>query len=469
VSEEQQAEAHAQADAAYFPGVVAAEELLPRYEEEPPHQNNSEIPIGATTNEAVAPCSEYVLGVPAWAIASEVKDDDIYPDGAAPSCISWLRGAVVVAIMLQGGILALSKVTSTCVGGRVRSEPWVYAAMLPAMAFRGMVEWRVVRHMILPVVRHGRLNGETCFKLMGQQVSFPTWLTICGVSSLTNFLDMGTDSIFTATSTGTLTCDGGYELRQMWHAQWAQSLSARLGMPAPDLGKLVLGFWALALLQLVWPLLKSLEVFCPKDPVFYGFVSRMLGRFVAYDDVACDLGEACGMTTLQKLQIIHASAMVEQRAGMVDRQLVYVAPLGDSMASKVFLSWIMENAVQVNLQATLFALTKHTSKGGDEAITCAQVEALASIAISIMGTLLKLAEAWDFFKIVSPVVQAAERWPLDEDGQARLKALRRAVWAVRVGCAVLVAALGYAAAKLIGALACEDGLLNLTGCAAIEV
>ena len=126
------------------------------------------------------------------------------------------------------------------------------------------------------------------------------------------------------------------------------------------------------------------------------YLGMPVGRArVYYSEVAYDLGEASGAAALQKLQFKQVEAL---------SSVVPAAALGEVMRSRVLWSWFAENALQLNLQTTLFALTKQASKEAGRA-HAGQLQALLSITVGLLTSLLKLAEAWDFFKLASPILE----------------------------------------------------------------
>ena len=187
-----------------------------------------------------------------------------------------------------------------------------------------------------------------------------------------------------------------------------------------------------------------------------------------YADLGFELGEASGMVSLQKLQLMVAqTGLFRDNFGFV---LLLTAELANAMPLKVLLAWLAENAVQLNLQATLFGLSLRAS-GEKGELSTAQLQALASICTSLLSTLLKLVEAYDFFQLMAKVeARAADGGAaeMDDDDQQRLRLMRQAKWVTGGGCGLLVLSLGYVVAKVIGAFFCEDSLWNITGCVALD-
>ena len=342
----------------------------------------------------------------------------------------------------------------------------MWAPVLPAFVFRAFVEWKAVRHIALPVAKFG---GD--FKFI-RKISFRSWLGLCGFLSSLNFVDLFSDSIFAASIGQKLTCgDHGRHLGDQWQKGWAHSAFGLVGFPTPDLGQLILLGWWLSLLQACMPLTKSLGA-CRTDVIWAEFGQKMgefddcLGSQIRLDEAAFELGDANGMATLAKLQIRLVRSIVESNRRDSAR-LMYAAPLGRVMRYKVVLTWILENAVQLNLQTTYLGLARRAATV--EGFLDFEVPLLMSISFGLTTNLLKLYEAWEFWAIAAPVMEAVDRreYHSTSENYALRESLRRSVFIVLLGCCGLVLTLAYAAAKLVGAYVCPGNILNITGCVAV--
>lgn len=383
-------------------------------------------------------------------------------DMAAAQSVTSLLISLILALLQQVYIFASSKFMSSCVEGRAYSPPWLLATTLPFLSARMWLEWHALKYLMFGVAsfykreRHQRMT----FSMMGVTLKCEVWLAVCMVCSLLNFFDLATDSSFVARTSVALTCGHGDRLERLWHASWLQSLPGVCGIPAPDLGSVIFGFWFLTLVQLVWPLAKMLDAHLGTH-VPDGYENTPFGREeVFYSAVAFDLGEASGMTAVQKLQVKHVESVLERSEFMS-----VVLPFGDVMTSRIMLSWLAENAVQLNLQATLFNLAKRASQELDHPAPV-QYDVLLSIVIGLLASLGKLAEAWDFFSIVAKIKSRPDFQAVLNPGEE--DKLHRTVLAVRIGCFVFVTTLVYAGAKMIGTFVCQDGIWNITGCVVLD-
>ena len=446
--------------------------------------------------------------VPDWAIDEVVLEIwtsgvDVGGSRAAAPCIIWLQLAALSSFALQTSLYVLSRGQSSCVDGHVHEGTWwVWSPILPAMVFRFFVERKAVRHLALPVARKG---GS--FTAFGKEITFTVWLVLCTLFSGLNFMDICTDSLWAAQSERLLTCGGpGERLRELWGASWAQSAPARLGIPAPNLASLVTIFWCLALLQICVPLAKSLAA-CKRDvhvadpELLLDFERHRLGT-PYIKDVAFDLAVATGMVTLEELQARQAHTMAEHHPTNVGAQLRYVAPLGETMAEKVLLIWFLENAFQLNLQTTFFALATRAARDDEELFAhedpFAYYLTLLSILLGLLSTVMKLIKARHFLEIGNkipavpfiaqadprdlaraPVAESAtavaeSAKPFDEGERRNKEAsinsqkLRRAILTVRAGVCLLVFTLAYAVAKLIATHICPDSIMHVTGCVVLD-
>eukprot|EP00929_Paragymnodinium_shiwhaense_P027758 TRINITY_DN16217_c0_g1_i1.p2 TRINITY_DN16217_c0_g1~~TRINITY_DN16217_c0_g1_i1.p2 ORF type:complete len:321 (-),score=24.57 TRINITY_DN16217_c0_g1_i1:158-1120(-) len=314
------------------------------------------------------------------------------------------------------------------------------------------------------------LSKNTDLRVCGR-TSIVAWLIMYAVFSLLNTLDIGTDSMFAAATGSAFSCGNGDTLKELWRSTWAQSLFGRVQIPAPDIDLVVLSLWLLSFLQFFWPVVTSLDRRYGGRAHGFCYVSSLSGKEVYYSDVVWDLGDASGMATIAKFQAekekktFHDGRDVEARRDAGD--WVFIDGLVDVMPKRVFLTWIGENALQINLQTTMFALTK--AAAASEGATVAKSTQLQAISISIFATLVKLFEAREWLLLVSPFIdEPGNPNRMDRMLDEFVVRARRARWFVRFGCMALIGTLAYAMAKLVGASVCPDALLNITGCVVLE-
>eukprot|EP00929_Paragymnodinium_shiwhaense_P027760 TRINITY_DN16217_c0_g2_i1.p1 TRINITY_DN16217_c0_g2~~TRINITY_DN16217_c0_g2_i1.p1 ORF type:complete len:481 (-),score=48.12 TRINITY_DN16217_c0_g2_i1:63-1505(-) len=411
-------------------------------------------------------------GIPACVVAQSALEETIVltgisEDEAAAQCMHWGEVGLIIVMFQQLFIYSLTRYSSTCVDGSVKMALWVWLALVPLLACRAYAELRIVQWMLLVV-----LHRNNDLRIGGIQTSVVVWLIVYGVFSLLNTLDIGTDSMFAAVTSSTVSCGKGDTLKQLWRSTWAQSVFAHFSIPAPDIDVIVMSAWLLSFVQLLWPAVTSLErrYVTAFSSAGYerNYQSSLMGKNVFFADVVWDLGDASGMATISKFQLEKEKQQVKTSVENAIENWGYVDGLVDAMPKRVFLTWLAENALQINLQTTMFALTKAAAaRDGSMYAMSSQMQALASISISILATLVKLLEAREWLLLVSPLV-GAQRPQTSQSEMELVEAFqvraRRARWFVWFGCIALVGTLAYALAKLVGAFVCRDMLLNITGC-----
>lgn len=227
---------------------------------------------------------------------------------------------------------------------------------------------------------------------------------------------------------------------------------------------IVICSWCLSFTQMVYPVV----VMAGKRSQDKMRWKTIWGREPYSADVFCTLAEASSMASVQSLTIGFTQRSIDSNASMgvpVEHHLPYISELACQMRNRVVLSYNLENVIQTNIQVSVFAINAYIA---GKKLIGSQIAALISIVLGILSSLAKLSEAQAFFGLLQDVnVQQllADDYP-DSDS---IRALKRDVLCVRIGCVTLVLGLLYATAKLVAAFVCEDSMFNLTGCASVDL
>lgn len=343
--------------------------------------------------------------------------------------------------------------------------------MITFLPFRGYLEIQCLKHFAPYCAKLAIKENIVPFKVMGFKCYFHIWLSFYMVCSVMNVLDIGTDTTF---ASGILVWCSGNDLEMIWSKVWASSVFGILYVPVLKIQSVILASWALSLLQLLVPLCtnSNKDILCCKE----NYEDRQLdetfcGGEKMYSDVFGDLADCAGFaTSLNLIQQLSYQKELPLDLSMIEYALSdewYF--MARRMASRLFLSYVLENCIQLNLQTSIFAIKLyiHGSSGKE-----GQIQAAFSIGMSLLMTLLKLTEVWTFFKHVSGIenrvnILLASELFSDEEKDTHVQDLgkfRRVLWMVRLASAIMVMTICYAGCKLAAAFICEDSLWNITGC-----
>jgi len=220
------------------------------------------------------------------------------------------------------------------------------------------------------------------FRVLGMSFGFVAWLAYYGAMSQVNLADIGSDSMFAGTTMRSLACPDS-RLQEAWEHEWEHSLSAKAHIPAPDLWYLVAGMWAFSLLQILWPVCRTATWADTgyENAVLSCFADK--GGSLETGDILFAVADANGMATLGSLLIPCGAQSIkknlEGRVFYVEDEAANVAvKLRTDVLERIFLSWLGENCLQLNLQGSLYMLNRHLG-----ASATAQIQALASLMIGI--------------------------------------------------------------------------------------
>lgn len=412
--------------------------------------------------------------LPAWTGFPTASGADLIDEQLGPA-LMWLRALVVAMVIMQAAFFVLVKLTAVCPeDGDAPTYPWwAWAVSIPCLLLRNYVEWRSLGHFLPCYVKNVRKAGLKPFKVLGVGVPFLAWAAVYVPYSNLNFCDVGTDSLFTVIVVKSEECPGN-RMAEVWRSTLQQSVFGGLGVQRVALSSVVTATWLISFLQMIYPLIQTVGRGCCKQEELgeIGLDTGLLSCApMCNKEKFADLSEAAGLATVRSVSITSTHASSCKGPGELDNPFTvvdYAAGVVRQLLLRFVFTYILENALQLNVQTTVFAIQRSLTKG---AITLSQKQTLGSIGITIMLTFLKLAEAkscFDFTRLVDRALADYEPAAVDralaDDYRALLRQYRRRKWGIAAASFVLVLALAYATCKLVAAFVCEGAMFNLTGC-----
>lgn len=395
---------------------------------------------------------------------SFVREKDCPADAVGP-VLSWLRGTTVAMMATQGGIFLAVRLSAECQdgGGYPTFPVWIWAVSIPALVLRNCAEWQALMHFLDAYVTQVRFFDLVPFKVFGCQVSFKVWLTFYLICS--NLAYLITDSFFAAVASAGGNCPDTKIMVDLWANAWQQSGLGVVGLPVVDFSLIVLAVWVLSFLQMVVPLTTTIRQPYAGDD--YGRSPSLCGKEDMFnDDKFGELSEAAGLARVQSLAITTRRSTGGTN-GPTGKFHMEALPLSKQMVNRFLLTYIAENALQSNLQSSLFAINRYATDG--QGGGWPGVQALGSIVLSLGLCAVKVVEAISFFDFAKYAEQKFDDDAGVDEAEAEkktfaVKVFRRNVLVVRVLVVILLLLLAYALFKLVAAFWCPDSLVNLTGC-----
>jgi len=302
-------------------------------------------------------------------------------------------------------------------------------------------------------------------KILGMKVYFFVWIAWSMFWSQMNILDICTDSRFVATANHILGKEPLYD--ELWNTAWQQSVLGHA--PTPNLRLCILMSWVLSIVQLILPLLRTLrrcdlsstsmlKVETWASPAIFG------GDVLTNASVLFGLGEACGFMSVQHSTIPWALQFSQTRSttGAPNGVITSLSGSVDVIWDRVFYSLLLENAVQLNLQSTFYALQMAAQKITKE--DQMHVEVLQSLSVTILGLLLKVAEAYEFCKLLRASDEIAARVDISAYAKTLNAKTQRKGRIVCVGYFLLLTSVAYAVVTCLMAHWCEQSTWTIRGC-----
>jgi len=295
------------------------------------------------------------------------------------------------------------------------------------------------------------------FKVMGFTTGFLVWFIVSMIFTILNGIDVVTDTLFSAVYSISLRCPANQPMRDVWTETFHQSMFGRWGIPTLDLATVIILCFVVCQLQALLPIALTIRN--------WEGDSLLTGETLDHQAVFDEMAEANGSASLQSLVGSKNFATCLENPPLAIGRARGAAT---TMAKRTWLSYVGENAVQSNLQTTLFGIAFHTA---NKTMTKATYQSLFSIGLGIGLTLLKLTDAMAFSKLstlVEKTFEVEDEEPLNKDWnmtrKASLVVFRWYTKLIYAGFVVLVTALIYAAAKIFAAFYCDDSMMNLSGC-----
>lgn len=373
-----------------------------------------------------------------------------------------------------------------------------------------VAQWKTMTYLCVPMVqqiRHDRAEEGTPWR-------FEYWFAFNSVMTVFNLLDQMTNALFTAKTWATRHCYGYQFIQNIWSETVSQSLAARILM----LDKVGLDFAEFAaaayFIQLVVQPVVALAFSAPvlwqsrrspgEDhrrglPVDYDIVMDRSAHVATYKtssddsfnpedrtthrDAAAVLAEVNRMEAVGALDMAYRTALCKHLAHDLKVQLrahslshedraehvykcldecleIAIAATGRGVA-RFCLRGLLQNAVQVNLQVSMAAISKTVLKGGMDTFN---MFSIGITIVSMFGDVPDIMAVFNFARNIAKKVDVHVRE--HEQLEARLaskvntlrwRVIRLQIYAVLYG---LLAAL--ALMKLGSAFFCKYGTWNLT-------
>jgi hypothetical protein len=341
-------------------------------------------------------------------------------------------------------------------------------------------------------------------------------------------VDQVTDGFFTANALDLISCKRE-EVREIWDLTMQQSVFRFLPLwrTSAHLELILIAAWVISLLQMVWPIAATLSCRCLQGSIVYevgdngvigvaGLEANPCIGKTDHDEVFENLSEASGMASFMNTHTdIIESKITDPNYAMAYLEVVVFATNAASvLAVRIVLSALLENCLQLNVQTSIFAISRHISitngrhiniTNGLTAITTnstASVQLVVSIVIAFAMTFHKLEEVWRLFQISKIVFAQRHRAQGSDEysgggedsqlpdgrrnsrtsrlafGGAResqiqlqtelqLEKFRMLLRVVGVSCVLIIITLLYCMGKFVGAFLCKDSLWNITGCVSL--
>lgn len=403
--------------------------------------------------------------LPAWAFHTQAALTSGFLSTGVGPVIPWLRMGAVGHVFLQVAILLWSQHRNNA------HSKWVCVAIVVCASFpRIFLELWALRH-VLPY-----FSRRCEFKVCHLEVPLKMFLAVHFSLSQLSFIDITTDSLFISSAMHIL--QRRHSEVEIWRQVWQQSTLCAL--PMPNFWLVSVSCWALSLLQMIVPVLRTVrwsDMQLTTQNKFRDMGASTLiwsNEEVRHAAVLESLADANGMMMLQATILPTYAAKLFSDAGFADpqervrRRIQANVHLANLICSRVFLSYFLENALQLNIQATIYGISIAASR-----VTKAefgfQTLGHVSFACTIATSFLKLLEVGEFFKVAAISAELASSSRECEAAQRHNATIQRRVCFVGFACVLLVSSLTYAIIKLVMAHICQDAVWNLNGCVTLHL
>ncbi|CAE7246876.1 unnamed protein product [Symbiodinium sp. CCMP2592] len=348
---------------------------------------------------------------------------------------------------------------------------WVWCFFLLPLPLQLVTERKAVRLVLRTFVMDLLKYKGGTFKVMGVAVSTRIWHSYSIVMLLLGLLDIYSDTAFAGILSfgGTDMCSAG-QTASLWNYWWKHGVMGYLPVPVPALDMVILFSWSLMLLQQLVPVVSMIR----KEQVTYEHgdegkaISAVTGEQLFNDDVFFELSEAACFHSIVHISTDHATCQMERlvREKRHWRIMGYGNTLCSRLMKRFLLSYVLENCVQLNLQAYTLAINQYQAKH-------LAVLPRFSLVIGMVMAAIKAAEIVGFLRnlipFVTDVAKEAENLepPKEEQRkkfQSGLALFRRVEIYSVLALLLMVSSLLTACFTLLGVQLCPEGVITLKGC-----
>lgn len=443
--------------------------------------------------------SDFKTHVPQWAYNQKVADlAEKESEGKSLSMrlcsgpgIQMARcGTALLWVSLLAITIAAYHFQGCSEDGKVAVMPlWIWLLWVPALVVCFILELECLKLTTIPywqALKH--------FKILKMQVSFRVWCATMFCMSFLHRLDMATDGFFVANSLADANCRGD-RLGEVWQIVMQKSVFRNMGLDQIlQFHRVVAASFCFLGIQLVYALLQSTH----RDPcgqVDYIIgnknedgsdavlnLTTVLGEERNFGDALHILGESMGAASLtsqkpsfpqKKADLLLEAEHVPDKD--VDQALDYVRNClvqGTVLLGSIALT---ENAFQINLQVSVFAMKRALSK--DSLWQYHWMTKLASLCLCLVMSLEKIKVGIDLLRSSNDVcrrVTAAIRSGKTARSEKEIrdskamKLVDRYFGVMVLILCILVLATLYAVAKFVAVFLCDDSVWNVTGCVNID-
>jgi len=221
-------------------------------------------------------------------------------------------------------------------------------------------------------------------------------------------------------------------------------------------------------IQFVWPVintLRSSETKCHGDPVNVSGVDgggvNLCGETMMNGVVATSLSEPAGLASISNVQITLLKCRIGSNFSSPRRladSIGYAVQMGNAMQSRIVLTLVLENGLQMFIQHGLFMITRAEEHDRNDGSHNSSWQQLFSMGTSMFCSVIKFEEVFTYLNAISGVMYAAaQQWDdLSNDSKRAFYKARRSKVIVITACICMVALLIVITADIMGALLCPN-------------
>jgi len=358
---------------------------------------------------------------------------------------------------------------------------WIWVALIPFIVFRLLCEFKCLLYTTIPCVQ---VFGA--FRAFGRSMRLDFWLATSLALTFLNIFDHCTDCMFFGVVWKMYDSEADV-LQAVWH----QTMQQSIWQPLMDytgwgisLRWLFLTSWLFILLQGIVPLILSTP-WCDRvdykvamkesDPDLKLNFQTLVNADQNLGDALYSLGEGSGMASLMNHHPYYGVHKIRQLLAIGFKgcafQCAHVHVRGGIIrgACRLFLCGLLESVVQINLQLTILAISKHLTG-------TVSLQTALGAGLSILLTFPRVLDGWQFASVAQQSKREIQQFLEYREDKGDEKAIDREFFIVNcfvvfvyIIMAVMVLNLLYAFVKLWAAFHCPNGLFNLLhGCVVID-